>query len=103
MVDAALKGRTSLERLVEAYAQRPAEQYRLHGKGRVEVGYDADLVILDPDATWEITNEDVVSRAGWTPYAGRDVRGCVETVLLRGRVIEDGAPPQGRFIPGPGS
>ena len=103
MVDAALSGRTTLERLVEAYAQRPAEQYRLRGKGRVEVGYDADLVILDPHATWQITNEEVVSRAGWTPFAGRDVRGRVESVLLRGHPIEDGAPPRGRFMPGPGS
>ena len=103
MVDAALSGRTSLERLVEAYAQRPAEQYRLANKGRVQVGYDADLVILDPHAAWQITDADVISRAGWTPYAGREVRGQVQTVLLRGRVVEDGAPPQGRFIPGPGS
>ena len=102
MVDAALSGRTTLERLVEAYAQRPAEQYRLRGKGRVDVGYDADLVILDPHATWQITNEAVVSRAGWTPYAGREVRGRVESVLLRGNAIEDGAPPRGRFMPGPG-
>lgn len=103
MVDAALRGQTSLERLVEAYAQRPAEQYRLRNKGRVEVGYDADLLILDPHATGQITDEDVISRAGWTPYAGREVRGHVQTVLLRGRIIEDGAPPRGRFIPGPGS
>ncbi|MCY3636342.1 MAG: dihydroorotase family protein [bacterium] len=102
MVDAALRGRTSLERLVEAYSQRPAEQYRLANKGRVEVGYDADLVILDPHATGQITDEDVISRAGWTPYAGMEVRGHVQTVLLRGRVIEEGAPPQGRFISGPG-
>ncbi|MDE0236859.1 MAG: dihydroorotase family protein [bacterium] len=102
MVDAALRGRTSLERLVEAYAQRPAEQYRLRGKGRVEVGYDADLVIVDPQVTWRITHEGVVSRAGWTPYAGREVHGQVQTVLLRGQAIEDGAPPRGRYIPGPG-
>jgi dihydroorotase len=102
MVDAALSGRTTLERLVEAYAQRPAEQYRLRGKGRVEIGYDADLVIIDPQATWQITDEAIVSRAGWTPYAGREVRGRVETVLLRGHPIEDGAAPRGRFMPGPG-
>ena len=102
MVDAALSGRTSLERLVAAYSQRPAEQYRLANKGRVEVGYDADLVILDPHTTWQIADEDVISRAGWTPYAGREVRGHVQTVLLRGRVIEEGAPPLGRFISGPG-
>lgn len=102
MVDAALRGRTTLERLVEAYAQRPAEQYRLDGKGRIEVGCDADLIIVDPHTTWQITDEDIVSRAGWTPYAGREVRGHVQSVLLRGRVIEEGAPPRGRFIPGPG-
>ncbi len=102
MVDAALSGRTSLERVVEAYAQRPAEQYRLRGKGRIEVGYDADLVVVDPNAVRQITNEDIVSRAGWTPYAGRKVRGQVQSVLLRGRILNAEAPPRGRFIPGPG-
>ncbi|WP_420638655.1 dihydroorotase [Candidatus Poriferisocius sp.] len=103
MIDAALSGRTSLERLVEAYAERPAERYGLRGKGRIAVGFDADLVVVDPSAKWQIHNDHVVSRAGWTPYAGRDVRGRVEEVLLRGRVVEDGAPTRGRFIPGPGS
>jgi dihydroorotase len=103
MLDAALSGRTSLERVVEAYAQRPAEQYRLSRKGRLTVGYDADIVIFDPEALWQIRDEDVVSRAGWTPYAGREVRGRVRSVLLRGEPIQDGAPPRGRFIPGPGT
>lgn len=103
MVDAALTGRTSLERLVEAYAQRPAEQYRLPGKGRLDVGFDADIVIVDPEASWQIRDEDVISRAGWTPYAGREVQGRVRSVLLRGELIHDQAPPRGRFIPGPGT
>ncbi len=103
MLNAAFTGRTSLERVVEAYSQRPAEQYRLPGKGRLEVGYDADIVIIDPDAHWQIRDEDVVSRAGWTPYAGREVHGRVRSVFLRGDTIHDGAPPRGRFIPGPGA
>ncbi len=103
MVDAALTGQTSLERLVEAYAQRPAEQYRLPGKGRLDVGFDADIVIVDPEASWEIRDDDVVSRAGWTPYAGREVQGRVRSVLLRGELIHDQAPPRGRFISGPGT
>jgi len=103
MLDAALTGRTSLERLVEAYAQRPAENYRLPGKGRLEVGYDADIVIVDPDVRSRIRNEDIVSRAGWTPYEGREVRGKVRSVFLRGNLLHDGAPPEGRFIPGPGA
>ena len=71
-------------------------------RAELEAGYDADLVILDPHTTGQIADEDIISRAGWSPYAGREVRGRVETVLLRGRVIEEGAPPRGRFIPGPG-
>ncbi len=103
MLDAALTGQTSLERLVEAYAQRPAENYRLAGKGRIEVGFDADIVIVDPDERWQIRKEDVVSRAGWTPYEGIEVRGKVRSVLLRGRVLEHEAPPRGQFISGPGA
>jgi allantoinase len=102
MLDAALTGRTSLERLVDAYAHQPAENYRLSGKGRLEVGYDADIVIVDPDERWQIRNEDIVSRAGWTPYGGREVRGKVKSVLLRGKLLDHGADPNGRFIPGPG-
>jgi dihydroorotase len=61
-------------------------------KGRVEVGCDADLAIVDLDAELEIRDEIVESKIGWTPYAGRRVKGVVETTLVRGRVVyEDGA------------
>ena len=43
-------------------------------KGAIAVGLDADLVIADPDAPWTITNDDVLSRCGWTPYDGRECR-----------------------------
>ncbi len=109
MIHAALTGRTTLERVVEAYAQRPAEQYRLVGKGRLEVGYDADVALVDPNARVVLSDDDVVSRAGWTPYAGREVQGRVTTTILRGSVINgagvvaaDG-PPTGRYLPGPGT
>jgi allantoinase len=102
MIQAALSGRTTLERVVEAYSQRPAEWYRLPNKGRLEVGYDADIVIVDPEPVWQITDDDVTSRAGWSPYSGVAVKGEIATVLLRGQPIADGSEPQGRFLPGPG-
>lgn len=107
MLDAALSGRTSLERVVEAYSQAPARQYRLSGKGRIAVGADADLVMIDPGSHSVISNSGVVSKAGWTPYAGRPVQGRVVRTLLRGSVIaEEGRAVgelAGRFLPGPGS
>ena len=93
MLDAALGGRITLERLVETYATAPARLYGLAGKGRVEPGADADLALVDPQASWTLSNEAVISKAGWTPYAGRELRGRVVATILRGRVIaRDGAP-----------
>jgi dihydroorotase-like cyclic amidohydrolase len=107
MLDAALRGQTTLERVVEAYATAPARAYGLRAKGRLEPGADADLVVFDPNGSRVLRDEDVVSRAGWTPYAGAEVRGRVTHTVLRGDpVVEDGEvverEPRGRFLPGAG-
>lgn len=108
MIDAALSGRTSLERVVHAYAHAPARRYRLRGKGEIAVGRHADLALVDPGARWTLEDAAVRSKAGWTPYAGRQVRGRVAATVLggrlvaqEGRLLED--EPRGRFLPGPGT
>ena len=66
------------------------------------IGADADLVIADPNSPWTISNDEVLSRCGWTPYDGREVSAHIDTTLLRGEpVFEDGKvtgkPGQGRI------
>ena len=56
-------------------------------KGTIAVGSDADLVIIDPNATTEITDDDQLSKAGWTPFAGLTSPGRIERVMLRGQTI----------------
>jgi dihydroorotase len=91
LLDAAWRGRLTLERVVDLTAAAPARAFRLAGKGRLDVGCDADIAIVDLDAELEIRDDMVLSKIGWTPYAGRRVRGVVETTLVRGRVVfEDG-------------
>jgi dihydroorotase-like cyclic amidohydrolase len=107
LIDAALSGRVPLERVVEAYATAPARRYRLRGKGDLLPGCDGDLVLIDPGARWELGDSRVRSKAGWTPYAGRVVRGKVAGTILRGSLAawrgEHTGEPGGRFVPGPGS
>ena len=108
LLDGAAAGRISYERVVEVYAQRPAQLYGLWpAKGRLEVGADADLVLVDPQERWEVGNADVLSKAGWTPFEGRTLVGRAVRTYLRGglaaaegRVVAE--PGQGRFLPGAG-
>lgn len=107
LIDAAVRGWISWERLVEAYAAAPARFYGLRGKGRLVPGGDADFVLVDPTGERVLADAQTHSKAGWTPFAGRTVRGRVAATYLRGtRIARDGTPEStgtGRFVPGAGA
>jgi dihydroorotase len=60
--------------------------FGIAGKGRIAVGYDADLTIVDLKAERVIEDDWIGSKCGWTPFAGRRVRGWPVGTLVRGRL-----------------
>ncbi len=81
----------SLGRLIQAYAARPAEILGI-AKGRIEVGRDADLVVVDARDVARVTPRRVRYKCGWTPFEGMEAV-FPRTVYLRGeRIVEDGEP-----------
>ena len=69
----------------------PARRYGLTGKGSLEVGNDADIVLLDPDRSYVVHAEDSPSSQGYTPFEGHELTGQVRDVWLRGsRILEGG-------------
>jgi allantoinase len=65
-----------------------------HRKGRIAAGYDADLVVFDPDKPTVPSAERIYHRHKVTPYAGRSLRGAVEATFVRGALVfERGAFP----------
>jgi len=108
LLDAVARGHLAFEDVVRVYSERPAKIYGLWPrKGRIAVGADADVVLVDPRAQWTLRSADVLSKAGWTPFDGRTVRGRVVLTLLRGTpVAEEGRALDGRtgrFVPGGGA
>ncbi len=90
----------TLDQVVRWMCQAPAQLAGLSRKGSIDVGYDADLVIFDPDA--ELIVPADAHRGCRSPYRGRRLRGVVKRTYLRGaRVHErgDAVPePTGRLV-----
>ncbi len=83
-------GKLTWERVADATATRPAKIFGLYPKkGAIRAGADADVVLVDPARRHTISDADVLSKCGWTPYAGRAVTGIPVYTLLRGGVILD--------------
>lgn len=80
-------GRLSLERLVDLTSHGPQRIFGIARKGRIAAGYDADFTIVDLKAERIIENEWIESTCGWTPLAGKSVRGWVKGTIIRGRRV----------------
>ena len=87
-------GRVSLNQWVDACCTTPARLAGLHSKGEILPGYDADLVIFDPQREVTVSPDTLHENVDWTPYAGTRVTGWPVTTISRGDIIVD----QGEFL-----
>jgi len=87
LLAAAQNGRLSLEQLVEICAERPARVFGLERKGRIEKGFDADLVLFSEGRTDRVDPALLLSGAGWSPYSDREIAPKPEVVIIQGKVV----------------
>jgi dihydroorotase len=86
MLDHVNAGRLSLARFVDLTSAGPQRLFGIAAKGRIAVGYDADLTVVDLKAERVIENDWIGSKCGWTPFAGRKVKGWPVGTFVRGRL-----------------
>jgi len=102
MLDHVNAGRLTLQRFVDLTSAGPQRLFGIACKGRIAVGYDADLTVVDLKRRETITNDWIASRAGWTPYHGQTVSGWPVGTFVRGnRVMWEGSlmtPAQGEPV-----
>lgn len=98
----AAQGRIRYEMIAKMLCERPADLYRMKGKGYLQPGYDADLVVFDPKTEWVVDESNLQSKCGWSPYHGEEFIGKVEQVYLCGELAMSGGervgPAKGQMI-----
>ena len=80
------EGKMEPERFVALTSGNPAILARLGSKGRLALGCDADLVIIDPAATTAFRNIDMASKCGWTAYKGMKAVSKVVATIVKGKI-----------------
>jgi dihydroorotase len=77
---------SSPEKVVEVLCHRPAELFRIDGRGFIRPGYYADLVLVDPCSEWTVSRDNVLYRCGWSPFEGVTFRHRVWKTFVNGRL-----------------
>lgn len=91
MLNEVNQGRCSLEQVVHWMCDAPALVWDIVGKGRIAVGCDADLVLIDLNRTQEVRNEQQITKCGWSPWQGVKLTGLpVRTWVMGHEVFNDG-------------
>ncbi|MGA8650851.1 MAG: amidohydrolase family protein, partial [Xanthobacteraceae bacterium] len=92
----------SYNRMAELLSWNPSRRFGLLNKGDIAPGFDADIVLLDPNESFTVRAAESESEQGYSPFEGRELSGRVKSTFLRGALIfhqgEVVGPPRGRYL-----
>jgi len=80
------KGYITVEKLVEKVAHNPAILFEIKDRGYIREGYKADLVLINPNAPWTVTKENIAYKCGWSPFEGTTFRARVTHTFVNGHL-----------------
>jgi dihydroorotase len=83
------KDQLALDVLIRAACERPAEIFGIN-KGRIEVGRDADLIVVDGMSMGSIAARNLHSKCGWTPFENWDAIFPLATIVRGVKIVEEG-------------
>jgi len=107
MLDAVNRGLVDLDVVVRALCVRPAEVFGLRGKGRIQPGFDADVVLVDMGRWWKVDPTEFHSKAKYSPFEGWRLMGFPVKTIVNGVVVAEerevvAEPGSGRVVVGGG-
>ena len=89
MLEMARKGIFTTEMVVDKMCHAPATLYRINKRGFIREGYYADIVLIDPNASYVVEAKDIKSKCAWSPFEGERLHNKVKTTFVNGQKVFD--------------
>lgn len=86
MLDLYHQGKISLETIVQKMSHNVATLFRIEERGFIREGYYADLVLVDLNAPWKVTKDNILSKCGWSPFEGHTFQSSITHTVVSGHL-----------------
>ncbi len=90
MLELVHQGYISVEKVIDLMCHRVAELFEIKDRGYIREGYKADLTLVNPNANWTVTGENILYKCGWSPFAGYEFKSHVIGTWVNGTRVWDG-------------
>lgn len=87
MLEMHRKGLISIETIVRKMCHAPADLYRIKDRGYVREGYKADLVLINPNTSWTVSESNILYKCGWSPFEGTTFNSNIEHTIVNGKTV----------------
>lgn len=87
MLTQAMQGRCTIQQVANWMSSAIAIAYQIPNKGLIEVGYDADLVLVDLEKYHPVLREELLTKCGWSPFEGWNLTGWPVVTIVGGNVV----------------
>ena len=77
------------EKVIQKMCHAPADLFRIKKRGYIRENYFADLVLIDPNQSWQVTSSNLLYKCGWSPFEGQEFSHQVVTTFVNGRKVYD--------------
>lgn len=86
MLELSEQGKLTKEQVVEKMCHAPATLYRVDRRGYIRQGYFADLVLVNPNKPYTISQENILYKCAWSPLEGETMSTSIEKTFLNGKI-----------------
>lgn len=91
LIEQVRRGYLTIEQVVTKACHAPADLFGIIERGYIREGYFADLVLINPYASYEVDKEPILAKCGWTPFSGMSFSSRVEATWVNGQLLWDGS------------